>query len=106
MNPGKLRHRITFLRPEEIENEIGETVIDMKPFKTVWGSIEPIKGREYLEARKIQPEVTYRIIVRYIEDITPDMMIEFKGRIFNIQSILNIGERNQYMEIYAVEKVK
>lgn len=106
MNPGRFRHRITFMHLIESMNEVGDDILIEEPFKTVWASMEPLKGREYIEAQKIQPEITYRIIIRYVEGITPDMTIEFKGRKFNIQSILNVDERNKFLEIYAVEKVE
>lgn len=106
MNPGKLRHRITFMHLVKGRNEVGDDILIPAPFITVWASVEPLKGREYLETQKIQPEITYRIIARYLKGITPDMTIEFNKRTFNIQSILNVEERNRYLEIYAVEKVE
>ena len=106
MNPGRLRHRITFIRFAEGQNEVGDDILIEEPFKTVWAAVEPLKGREYLEAQKIQPEIAYRIIIRYTKGITPDMTIDLRGRKFNIQSILNVDERNRFLEIYAVEKVE
>ncbi len=100
------KHRITFLKPMPDVNEAGDDILVDKPWKTVWAKAGPLKGREYLEARKVQPELTYLFEIRYIEGVTPDMKIEFKGRTFNIQSILNVDERNRFLEIYAVEKVE
>ncbi|MCK9325824.1 MAG: phage head closure protein [Bacteroidales bacterium] len=106
MNPGRLRHRITFSHLVEGENEVGDTVLIEEPFKTVWASVEPLKGRDYFEARKIQSAVTHKIIIRYLSGITPDMKIDFKGRIFEIEGPqINPEERNKYLELYAVEKV-
>lgn len=106
MNPGKLRHRITFLRKVKEKNEVGDTVLVERPWKTVWASVEPLKGREYFEARKIQSEATHKIIIRYLTGVTPDMKIEFKGRIFDIEGPpINPEERNEYLEMYVIEKV-
>lgn len=108
MRAGELRHRITILQMVESKNEVKESILIPQPWKTVWASVEPLEiyGRENIEAQKIQPEVRYKITIRYLSGITPEMKIDFKGRIFEIQNILNIGERNRYMEIYAVEKVE
>jgi SPP1 family predicted phage head-tail adaptor len=100
------KHRITFMHLVEGQNEVGDDILVEEPFKTVWAKVGPLKGREYIEARKVQPELTYLFETRYIEGITPDMTIKFKGRAFNIQSILNVDERNRFLEIYAVEKVE
>ena len=87
------------------ENEIGKTVQRLEPYKTVWASVEPLKGREYLESQKVQPELTYRITTRYHKGITPDTIIKYKDRELNIQNIINPHERNQRLEIYCTEKV-
>ena len=106
MNPGVLRHRITFLHMVEKENEVGDTVFVEEPFKTVWASVEPLRGRDYFEARKIQSEATHKITIRYLPGVTPDMKIEFKGRMFEIEGPpINPGERNRFLEILAKEKV-
>lgn len=105
MNPGRLNKRITFCRYTESVNELKQTVQQLEPYKTVWASVEPLKGREYLEAQKVQPELTYRITTRYHRDIAPDMIIKYQGRELNIQNIVNPYERDEKLEIYCVEKV-
>lgn len=105
MNPGDLRHRITFQRLVEATNEVGETVQTLEDYTTVWAAIEPTTGREYYEAQKIQPELTYKITVRYISGITPDMTIKYKDRIFQITSIINPQEKNEKLEIMCIEKI-
>jgi SPP1 family predicted phage head-tail adaptor len=86
------------------EDEVGDTVLVEEPWKTVWASVEPLKGWEHYEARKIESKATHKIIIRYLPDVTPDMKIEFKGRIFEIEGPpINPEERNEYLEISAVE---
>lgn len=77
----------------------------LKPFRTVWASVEPKSGKEYLEANKERPELTYVITVRYQKGITPDMLVQFKERLFYIQSIRNIREENEMLEILCTEKI-
>jgi len=105
MNPGDLRHRIIFQRLVETTNEVGETVQTLEDYATVWAAIEPTTGREYYEAQKLQPELTYKITVRYLEGITPDMTIKFKDRTFRITSIINPKELNERLEIMCTEQV-
>lgn len=105
MNPGDMRHRITFQRLVETANEVGETVQGLEDYATVWASIEPTTGREYYEAQKIQPELTYKITIRYLKGITPGMTIKYKDRVFQITSIINPQERNERFEVMCTEKV-
>ena len=105
MNVGDLRHRITILTTTESTNEAEDTILIPATFKTVWASVSPITGRDYVEAKKYQAELTYKITIRYLRGLTPDMTIQFKGRIFLIQAIINPLERNEFLEIMAIEKV-
>lgn len=105
MNPGILRHKITFLTTTEETNEAGDTILIPAVYKSVWASVSPVSGKDYLEAKKFQAELTYKFMIRYTSGITPDMQIEFKGRIFLIQDILNPLETNETLEIMAIERV-
>ena len=100
MNPGELRHKITFqIQDLEQESEIWDEVC------TVWANIKPIAGEEYYKAETIDSELTHRIIMRYRKGITPDMRVVYKGRIFYIQSVINDYERNVSLQLMCRELV-
>ena len=104
MDFSKMRHRITFQKPSgKTTNSMGEGVPVYEDFATVWAAVEPMTGREYTEAQKIRADTTYKVIVRYIADITPDMRIIHKDMTLNIASVLNVGERNVELQIVAVD---
>ena len=105
MDFSKMRHRITFLKPTESKvNSLSENVPEYTEFMTVWAYVAPKTGREYEEAQKLRAETTYNVVTRYFSGITTDMRILFRGRIFYIESVLNIDERNEQLQIIAVEK--
>lgn len=105
MDIGRTNKRITFCRYEEKENELMQTEQALNEVKTVWASVEPTRGREYQEAQRIRPELTYKITTRYHKGITPDMFIKFKDRYFQIISIINVREHNEMLEIICIEKI-
>lgn len=105
MDIGRLNKRVTFCQYSEEENELKQLRQRLKPIKTVWATVEPKSGREYIEADKERPELTYIITVRYQKDITPDMFVQLKGRLFNIKSIRNIREADEILEISCTEKI-
>lgn len=105
MDFSKLRHRITFLKPTSSKlNSMGENVPEYTEHMTVWAYVAPKTGREYDEAQKLRAETTYNVLTRYFPNITTDMRILFRGRILSIESVLNVGERNEQLQIVAVEK--
>lgn len=105
MDFSKMRHRITFLRPTGTKlNSMGENVPEYTEYMSVWAHVAPKTGREYDEAQKLRAETTYNVLTRYFPNITTDMRILFRGRILSIESVLNVGERNEQLQIVAVEK--
>lgn len=105
MDIGRANKRITFCRYREEEGELKQMRQILEPVRTVWASVEPKSGKEYTEAQKERPELTYVVTVRYQKGITPDIFIEFRGRLFCIQSIRNIRESDEMLEILCTEKI-
>ena len=105
MNIGSMNKRVTILTTTEGTNEVGDTILVASIFKTVWASLSPVSGRDYVEAKKYQAELTYKIIIRYLAGLSPDMTLQFKNRIFLIQDIINPFEHNETLEIMAIERV-
>lgn len=105
MDIGRTNKRVTFCRYEEVENELLQMEQKLIEIKTVWASVEPTRGKEYQEAQRIRPELTYKITTRYHKEVTPDMLIKFKDRHFEIISIINTREKNEMLEIICTESI-
>lgn len=69
MKVGKLRHRVILQRRADVENADGEVVPTWTDLAEVWGSLEPVSGREYFAAQQVNAEVTTRILVRWITGV-------------------------------------
>lgn len=104
MDFSKMRHRITFLKPAGSKlNSMGENVPEYIEYMTVWAYVAPKTGREYEEAQKLRAETTYNIMTRHFPDIKVNMKIRFKDKELKIESVLNIDERNEQLQIIASE---
>lgn len=109
-NSGTFRHRITFQQMQEtIDPKTDRVVTDWVDVKSAWCAIKTIKGREYLSAatHREHAERTYRFIVRYTEsvDSSVETRIVYKGRTFNIESILNDDEAQKTLTIIGTEVI-
>ncbi len=101
---GKLNKRITFQCTGAVEDDMGQTKPEWRDFKTVWATVKPYKSSESGFMSKLKPEVTHRIYVRFRSDITSEMRIKYRGRIFEIVGPpLDIEERHELLEIQATE---
>ena len=104
---GKLDKRIIFQKYDESGTDaMGQTKMVWVNFKRVWANFRPVRGYETDEAaRKFREEKTYKATVRYRPGITSDMRILFKGRQFEIKSIVNVNEANYKLEIECTEYI-
>jgi SPP1 family predicted phage head-tail adaptor len=93
------------------KNEVGDTVLVPQDYKTVFAKIVPIKpltakgGQDYLDDQKSRPELTYSIMTWYRPDITTDMFIKYISRTLDIIGVLNLEEKNMFMNLICIEKV-
>lgn len=105
MRAGKLRHRIKITTPTESRGDTGEITYTWSTLATVWASVEPISGRELIQADQMQAEATVRIRLRYIPNLTTQCRIVHKGRTLEIVSAQNITDRNAEFELLCREAV-
>ncbi len=104
VNVGKLNKRITFLKPTEKEDDMGQTKTEWAPYRSVWATVKPFKSSESAFMGKLKPETTHRFYVRYNQYVTADMRILYHGRTFEISgSPIDIDERHEILEIQATE---
>lgn len=102
MNPARFRHRIEIQEFIEMVNENGYPVEGWTRKFQLWSDIKTVKGSEVIKAAAEVNTETYRFIVRYVEGLNAKQRILFKGRIYDIQSVLNDDELHNTLTIIAV----
>ena len=102
---GYLRHRLTLQDKVVVQNDYGEETITWSTTATVWGTIEPLRGREYMEARQEQANISHRVRMRHGPTVKPTMRILNDGRVFEIESVINPLERNRCLELRCREEI-
>ena len=103
MQSGKLRHKISIEKVNETINDAGEVTESWVEFANIWAQIMPLVGREYWSSRQVESEVTGKIRIRYLPGVTPKMRINSNNRIYNIEAVINIEERNIEMVLLVSE---
>lgn len=103
MNIGKLRHRISLQSITETQNSYGELVQTKSTYATVWASVEPLNGREFMDAKQINAELSHKVIIRHNSSVTSEDVILFGSREFKIDSVINYEERDIYQVLMCKE---
>lgn len=99
----QLRHVITIEQRGSGETGYGEPPVTWSAFASnVRASVEPVAGREALAAAANQAALVTRIVLRYIAGVTPQMRVVFDGRNYDIQSVVDVGERRRVLELICV----
>lgn len=104
---GSLRHRIRIYTMVDAQGEeFGQNELTPVLFADrVPASVDPLTGREWLNADKQEAGISHRIRMRWMPNVVPKMQIEFDGRTFNVVSAINKEERNIELELMCLEKV-
>lgn len=102
---GKLRHQVALLKSVIRKDELGQEIESWEVQDLVWASIEPLSGKEYFSAKQVNSEINVKITIRYIESILSQWVVQFGQRVFNIEAIINLEERNKFLQLLCSEKV-
>lgn len=104
MSIGQLRHRLTLqMVTSSSKNDYGERVETRADMGKVWGSVEPLQGRELQAAVQSQSRSTHKITIRHRENVTPRSQVLFDGRVFEIERMSNRNEGGQWLDLMVIE---
>lgn len=105
MKAGSLRHKVTIQRVSQTLDSSRQTVDLWTTLADVWAAVEPLTGRELVNAQQIQPDVTHRVRIRHRDDVTAKMRVLEGTRQLNIESVLNIEERDRELHLMCRERI-
>jgi SPP1 family predicted phage head-tail adaptor len=83
----------------------GEATGSWATDNTVWAAIEPVNGSERDIGEGKTGIVSHRVVMRYTSDVSPKKRLLFGSRVLNIDSVLNVDERDERMSLFCVEEV-
>ncbi|WP_434642754.1 phage head closure protein [Thermoanaerobacterium thermosaccharolyticum] len=106
MNAGKLRHRATIQQLVSTDDGAGGSIETWQDIVTVWAAIEPLRGNERYTAQQVQSTLSHKVTIRYREGIKPQMRLTYKGRVFEVESVIDVEERHQWLELLCSEVVQ
>lgn len=102
MKAGTLRHKATFYTVSDSpgQDAYGDAVLTRTPFASgVPVSLTPMQGREWFFAKQSQSENMVTLRLRYMAGITSRMLVEVNGVTYEIESVVNVSERNRELEL-------
>lgn len=105
MRAGLLHEQVIIQKKSVTRDAYGAEVITWTTLATVRASLEPLRGREYMEARQVQADVDYRIRIRYLNTVRPTMRVLWGTRVFDVISVIHVGERRVETQLMSREQI-
>ena len=108
MRAGALTQRVTIERMDYRRDEDGNAVqdphtgevrYDWLPLATVWASVEPLTGREFIAAMAVQAETTARIRMRYRPYLTAQDRVVHDGQVYEIETVIDVKSAAREMHL-------
>lgn len=99
----KLRHSIIVQRETRTADGQGGSSVAWGTQASFRAYVKPVSGTERLFAQRLDATITHRIYARYRTDIATSDRVKYGVRLMQIKAIINIEERNKWIEIHAVE---
>lgn len=108
MQAGRLRQRVTIQDKVVLRDSFGEEIITWTDVATVWAGVEPLRGREFLEAQVQGADVTTRVIIRHRAGIRPEMRViwtddDGTAHIYDVQAVISVQERRREVQLMCRE---
>ena len=110
MSIGKMNRRLHFQTQTRTSDGAGSSSVSYSDSFTTFGMITPKTGRENLFGDQLEENITHIIKIRYRTDVSHKNRIQFRQdskttRTFNIKRVLNLNDRNRYLDLQCVEGV-
>lgn len=103
MRAGQLRHRVAVQKAVETQSSSGEITVEWQILNWTWAAIMPLEGREFDAANQVKSESSHEIRLRYDSSLTSEHRILYGTRVFEINAVLNVDERDREMRLLARE---
>ncbi len=99
INPGELRTSVVLESRTITTNAGGAQEPSYTTIATVWAKWTNVHGSEVWTAQAVQAVHPATVLIRYRSDINLACAVSKGSERFEIVSIDNIGERNEYLEL-------
>jgi SPP1 family predicted phage head-tail adaptor len=101
---GKLDKRIVIEEQSgTTQDEFGAVVENWTALLGADASIVPLQGFERYAAQQANSTVSHKITMRYRDGIDAKKRVKFGIRIFDIEAVINLEEKNRWLELSCTE---
>lgn len=101
MNPGDFDQRIVIQNVTESVDQFGQRIRTFSTLAAVWAKVEEKSGTEGEVSYQLTANRKVQFMIRWRSDINEKMPIVYRGKIYEIESIISDDARKHTMKIHA-----
>lgn len=109
MSLGSMRDLVTIEQLTETADAILGQTSSWKELETVPGEVRPLAGRELYQAQAVQPFLSHRVTIRYLEALSAAKhRLRWKSRaneVLEIKAAPNVDARRRFQVIDCIQRV-
>lgn len=102
-NAGKYRHPIMFQKQSSTRNKYGEKIDTWVDFAPSRACFAMVNGKEEVNALEVTSEVTHKLLVRYLPNITSDLRVLYNNKHYKILSVHDFQEMHKEIQLLVKE---
>lgn len=104
LHAGALRELVEIEQPSPSRDATGGQNTRFDRVAVRRAQVTPMSGSEKTTAASVQSLTVYEVLIRYFDGLTSRHRMKWKGRTLNIESIVNVDARNEWMALSCTEK--
>jgi SPP1 family predicted phage head-tail adaptor len=99
----KLRQRVIIQEQQGVSDGGGNLTENWVDIAIVWANVKPLMGQETTIAEKLTQQLTHTVTMRYRAIAKAKNRLLFNGRVFYIEYIMNVDEKNRELRLNCRE---
>lgn len=106
MRAGPLRYVVSLQRATDSRTTAGGYTKTWSTYTRVWCDIRPQRGVEFERADAIAHKRPIKVTMRWPgQTVYPKDRVLWGSRVFNVESVADVGERNAMLELMVLEEI-
>lgn len=96
---GMLKRRVSLQRKTDTPDGSGGVTVAWTQYAQPYAMIKPKQGSEKLHADRLDATGLSTVLMRYRSDVLESDKLVFRGKDYQIRSIVNIEEADRFLEL-------